>query len=93
MRITLPTIPQEHSVRFRNKYQRVKAFLCWIEELDEIARDNENPLQAKAETLVATEEERQFATAFFKIVRQNMVYVNHFETQAKSQVGFKKLKS
>ena len=92
-RVTLPTIPQEHSVRFRNKFLRVRAYLCWIEELEEISRDIDDPLQMQAKKFVATEQERQFATAFYKIVSQNMIYVKHFETQTKSQVRLLNLKT
>lgn len=92
-KLTLPTIPREHEVRFRNKFERVKAFLCWSYELDEIAMDSDNPLRSQARSMLATAKEREFALAFFKLVRHNMVYVRHFETQTKSQVCYAYMKT
>lgn len=85
-KIKLPSIPKEHDVRFRNKFDRVRAFMCWHLQLDEFAKTHDHPLQAKSMLYTLDNEKNQFLKALYKILKKNMTFLKHFEAQEKNHV-------
>ena len=82
----LPSIPREHDVRFRNKWQRILGFLCWQIEMEDIALQEDHPLKNKVVPHLLQPEERQLLFALHKVLDFNMKLLRHFELQSKYQV-------
>ena len=85
-KIKLPTIPKEHDVRFRNKFDRIRAFSCWLLQLEEYAQTYDHPLQARSKKFVLDTEKSQFLAALYRLLKKNMTFLHHFEKQEKGQV-------
>ena len=88
-KINLPTIPKEHEIRFRNKFNRIQAYVIWQLELQEIANNPDDSLQNLAKKHLLSVDNKKFLLALYKILKHSMTFVQHFETQANYQVSLK----
>ena len=84
--VKLPAIPREHDVRFRNKWERILAFICWQIEIEEISLQEDHQLKHKVLPHLLQPEERKFLYAVYKVLNFNMEFLRHFEKQSKYQV-------
>ena len=86
-KVSLPTIPKQHDIRFRNNYERINAFVVWQLELTEIASTSTHQLQNLAKKHLLDNENKKFLYALRKVLKFNMGFVNLFESQSRFQVS------
>lgn len=86
--VKLPSIPREHDVRFRNKWQRLLGFLCWQIEMEEISLQQDHQYKHKVLAHILDPEEKKFLFALHKVLDFNMNLLRHFEKQSQYQVIF-----
>ena len=60
--------------------------MCWLLQLEEFAKTHDHPLQAKSSLFMLDNDKTQFLKALYKILKKNMTFLNHFETQKKNHV-------